>query len=42
MNNYELVILGHGSAAFAAAIKANELGVKTAVVGENATKGTVI
>ncbi len=42
MNNYELVILGQGSAAFAAAIKANELGVKTAMVGGNATEGTVI
>ena len=42
MNSYELVILGQGSAAFAAAIKANELGVKTAIVGGNATEGTVI
>ncbi|HEV2118672.1 MAG TPA: mercury(II) reductase [Candidatus Bathyarchaeia archaeon] len=39
---YELVILGQGSAAFAAAIKANDLGVKTAMVGSNATKGTVV
>jgi mercuric reductase len=42
MNEYELVILGQGSAAFAAAIKANDLGVKTAMVGGIATKGTVI
>lgn len=42
MKNYDLVILGQGSAAFAAAIKANELGVKTAMVGSNATNGTVI
>ncbi|HVH16593.1 MAG TPA: mercury(II) reductase [Candidatus Angelobacter sp.] len=40
--SYELIILGQGSAAFAAAIKANDLGVKTAMVGSNATKGTVV
>lgn len=34
--------MGQGSAAFAAAIKANELDVKTAMVGGNVTKGTVI
>ena len=39
---YELIILGQGSAAFAAAIKANDLGVKTALVGSNTTKGTVV
>lgn len=39
---YDLIILGQGSAAFAAAIKANDLGVKTAMVGGNATEGTVI
>ena len=42
MKTYELVIVGQGSAAFAAAIKANELGIKTAMVGGNATKGAVI
>ncbi len=42
MENYELIILGQGSAAFAAAIKADELGIKTAMVGGNATKGTVM
>jgi mercuric reductase len=42
MENYELIILGQGSAAFAAAIKADELGIRTAMVGDNATKGTVI
>lgn len=42
MEKYELAILGQGSAAFAAAIKANELGVKTAIIGGNATEGTVI
>ncbi len=42
MPKYELVILGQGSAAFAAAIKANELGIKTASIGANATKGAVI
>ncbi len=39
---YDLIILGQGSAAFAAAIKANELGIKTAMVGDNATSGTLI
>jgi len=42
MTRYDLIILGQGSGAFAAAIKANELGVKTAMVGENMTKGTVV
>ena len=40
--SYKLVILGQGSAAFAAAIKANDLGVKTAMVGGSATRGTVV
>ncbi|MBI2583518.1 MAG: mercury(II) reductase [Candidatus Aenigmarchaeota archaeon] len=39
---YDLIILGQGAAAFAAAIKANELGIKTAMIGGNATPGTVI
>ncbi|MBI4095978.1 MAG: mercury(II) reductase [DPANN group archaeon] len=39
---YKLVILGQGSAAFAAAIKANDLGIRAAMVGGNATPGTVI
>jgi pyruvate/2-oxoglutarate dehydrogenase complex dihydrolipoamide dehydrogenase (E3) component len=39
---YELLILGQGSAAFAAAIKANESKIKTAMVGGNATNGAVI
>ncbi|MBI2971814.1 MAG: mercury(II) reductase [Candidatus Aenigmarchaeota archaeon] len=39
---YELIILGQGSAAFAAAIKANDLRIKTAMIGGNATPGTVI
>ena len=41
-SGYDLIILGQGSAAFAAAIKANDLGVKTAIVGSNATKGTIV
>lgn len=41
-SRYDLIILGQGSAAFAAAIKANELGLKTAMVGDNATSGTLI
>jgi mercuric reductase len=39
MKNYDLVILGQGSAAFAAAIKADDLGVNTAMVGGSATRG---
>lgn len=42
VERYELVILGQGSAGFAAAIKADELGVKTALIGTNRTKGTLI
>ena len=42
MTRYDLVILGHGSAAFAAAIKAKDLGVKTAMVGASLTKGTLV
>jgi len=42
LTGYDLIILGHGSAAFAAAIKANELGIKTAMVGANLTKGTLV
>ncbi len=36
------MIIGQGSAAFAAAIKANSLGIKTAMVGSGATKGAVL
>jgi len=39
---FDFIILGQGSAAFAAAIKANDLGIKTAMVGGNATPGTVV
>ena len=42
MKGYDLVILGHGAAAFAGAIRANELGVKTVMIGWNATPGTLI
>lgn len=42
MRSYDLVILGQGSAAFAAAIKADELGIKTALVGGKATKGATL
>ncbi len=37
-----MIILGQGSAAFAAAIKANDLGIKSAMIGGNATLGTVV
>src|SRR5260370_13617622 len=39
---YQLIIVGQGSAAFAAAIKADELGVKTAMIGGNVTRGAVM
>src|SRR2546428_8251754 len=42
LTRYDLIILGQGSAAFAAAIKANDLGIKTAMVGTNLTKGTLV
>ncbi len=41
-SRYDFVILGQGSGAFAAAIKAEELGVKTALVGRNRTSGTLL
>lgn len=42
VSQYGLVILGQGSAAFAAAIKAEELGIKTVLVGRNRTKGALL
>ena len=42
MEEFEYVILGQGSAAFAAAIRANEIGIKTAMIGNGATKGAVL
>ena len=39
---YELIILGNGAAAFAAAIKADELGKKTAMVKGGAIGGTCV
>lgn len=39
---YDFIILGQGSGAFAAAIKANDLDIKTAMIGYNATPGTTI
>lgn len=42
MEKFDFVILGHGAAAFAGAIRANELGVKTAMIGANVTDGTLI
>ncbi|MDH2900627.1 MAG: mercury(II) reductase [archaeon] len=39
---YPLAILGQGSAAFAAAIKANDLGIKTVMIGGNKTRGAVV
>ncbi len=42
IKKFDYIILGQGSAAFAAAIKANELGIKTAMIGSNATDGAVL
>ena len=42
MEEYECAIIGHGAAAFAAALKADEMGIKTVMIGKNETKGTLI
>lgn len=42
MESYEYAIIGQGAAAFAAAIKANDLGIKTVMFGHNVTAGTLI
>ncbi len=42
MEKFDYVIIGQGSAAFSAAIKANELGKSTLMVGKNATEGAVL
>ena len=39
---FDYAILGQGAAAFAAAIRANELGKKTVLIGKNATTGTIL
>jgi len=42
MENYDLVILGAGSAGFAAAIKSSELGKKTAIIERGTIGGTCV
>ncbi len=42
MDKYDLVIIGQGSAAFAAAIKADELNASTMLIGTNETGGTLL
>jgi mercuric reductase len=42
MEEYEYAIIGQGAAAFAAAIKADELGIKTIMIGKNETNGTLL
>ncbi len=42
MEGYEYAIIGHGAAAFAAALKADESGIKTVMIGKNETKGAVL
>ncbi|MCL4362835.1 mercuric reductase, partial [Candidatus Marsarchaeota archaeon] len=39
MEEVDYVIIGHGAAAFAAAIKADSLGIDTIMIGKNATNG---
>ncbi len=41
-DSYDLVVLGQGASAFAAVIKAADLGVKAAMIGKNATHGTLL
>ena len=41
-NEYELIILGNGAAAFAAAIKSDELGKKTAMIKGGTVGGTCV
>ena len=42
MEEYEYAIIGQGAAAFAAAIKADEMSIKTVMIGKNETKGTLL
>ncbi len=42
MEEYEYAIIGQGAAAFAAAIKADEMGIKTVMMGKNETEGAVL
>ena len=42
MEEVDYAIIGHGAAAFAAAIKADSLGIDTIMIGKNATKGALI
>ena len=42
MDKFDYAIIGQGSAAFAAAIKANELRARTVMIGGNETNGTIL
>ncbi|MCL4396742.1 mercury(II) reductase [Candidatus Parvarchaeota archaeon] len=42
MEEYEYAIVGQGAAAFAAALKADEAGIKTVMIGKNETNGAVL
>ncbi|MCL4372279.1 mercury(II) reductase [Candidatus Marsarchaeota archaeon] len=42
MEKFDYAIIGQGAAAFAAAIKANELGKNTVMIGKNATEGATL
>lgn len=42
MDKFDYAIIGQGSAAFAAAIKANELGIRSIMIGRNETNGAIL
>lgn len=42
MEKFDYAIIGQGAAAFSAAIKANEIGIKTTMIGKNETNGAVL
>jgi mercuric reductase len=42
MEEYEYAVVGHGAAAFAAALKADDAGIKTVMIGKNETAGAIL
>jgi mercuric reductase len=42
MDKFDYAIIGQGSAAFAAAIKANELGIRSIMIGRNETNNAIL
>jgi len=41
-SEFDLIVIGHGASAFAATIRASELGIKTAMVGWGSIGGTCV